>query len=284
MTGFRGVVPRLKSVREDLPPNLRQAADFFLDQVEFVQHHSLKEVALAIGVSQASVVRLCQRAGFQGFRQLQVALGYELADLSDRLNDEIYPSESVAGIVGKVTQAGHAVLDETQAMLDVQALEKIRDLISGHRRVVLLAQGANVATAIDLQYNLRKLAISVDVVSDPLMQTVVCGTVSPEVLVMAISYTGRNRALITCLKSARELGAATVAITAMRGELESAADVSVTVAPREIVFHGEPFSSRQALLMVNDILFLSVASQDPHKVRALESVHARLKRQRDDWR
>lgn len=283
MTGFRGVIPRIKSVRDELPPNLRETAEFFLRNILWVQGHSLREVALAIGVSQASVVRMCQRAGFQGFRQLQLALGYELTDAPEQLQEEIHLSEKMSGIVAKVAQAGHAVIDDTRAMLDAGALEEIAAMIASRRRVILLAHGANVATAVDLQYNLRKLAIAVDVISDPLMQVVACTTASFADVVMAISYTGRNSGLIKALALAHEAGAATAAITALRGELDDAADIAVTVAPREIVFHGEPFSSRQSLLMINDILFLSVAIHDPDRLRALEDVHAVLKQQRDDW-
>ena len=50
-------------------------ADYFLEHSGSLYFLTAKDIALALGVSDTSVIRLCRTLGYRGFRELQPLVG-----------------------------------------------------------------------------------------------------------------------------------------------------------------------------------------------------------------
>ena len=59
-------------------------ADYFLEHSGSLYFLTAKDIALALGVSDTSVIRLCRTLGYRGFRELQESLRCELSQVIER--------------------------------------------------------------------------------------------------------------------------------------------------------------------------------------------------------
>ena len=59
-------------------------ADYFLEHSGLLYFLTAKDIALALGVSDTSVIRLCRTLGYRGFRELQESLRSELSQVIER--------------------------------------------------------------------------------------------------------------------------------------------------------------------------------------------------------
>ena len=76
---------RIKNAR--MTKTERQIADFFLDNRGSLYFMTSKDIALALHVSDTSVIRLCRTLGYSGFKDLQQRLQ---KDLSETLDNDKY--------------------------------------------------------------------------------------------------------------------------------------------------------------------------------------------------
>ncbi len=273
----RGVVPRIKSLLPTLKGTLRDVAEYILQNPSSVIGLSTGEIAALTGTSEAAAVRLAQRLGYRGFRELQINMAYDLGDKTPKVQQEIEAGDDVATLAEKTHSALVEALTDSYRMLDVSALELAVEAMAGARRLILLGQGANTAQVVDLNYNLTKLGLSVIVYVDPYMQTAAASLCEPGDVVLGISHTGANRDLVEAFLIAKGYGAKTICLTMHPGTpLSRVADITLTAAPKEIVFKGEPFTSRISLMYLVDLLFIGVGLRRREAKRNLQRVQEAL--------
>lgn len=270
-----GVVPRLQSLLPNLHGALGEVGRFIAEHPQRVVTLSTAELAQMTGTSEAAVVRLSKRLGYRGYRDLQINLAYDLGDEQPAQVEEIEVGDDLGSITSKVVAANVQALMDSQRILDLRMLESTTQAIVRARRVAVLGQGANYATAADLHYNLTKLGVTSLKLADPYMQAATASILDSNDVLIAITHTGANRDLIEAMTIAKQHGATTVCLTTHMGSPATRlADFSLCTAPKEIVFAGEPFSSRLSLMFLVDVLFIGVALR-------LEGSRAMLRRVQD---
>lgn len=264
------VLPRLESELEGLTEALRSVATFVLAHPRQAVSLSTAEVAQSSGTSQAAAVRLAQRLGYRGFRELQIELAFDLggdADLphepgQDREIDlDGGPRTVAAGVYAAYARS----LADTLDLLDPSALEHAAAAVAASRQTHCFGMGTNRSTAADAHYNLAKLGVRGEALSDPYLQLIAAAGAGAGDVVLAFSHTGMNADLNEACDVARAHQAEVVAVTARRGSnLTRIASVTLYTAPHEIVFRGEPLSSRMSMIFLTDALFLCVALRRGH--------------------
>ncbi|WP_019155213.1 MurR/RpiR family transcriptional regulator [Robertmurraya massiliosenegalensis] len=285
MSGIKmnGVITCLENLYPSLTGALKNVADVILENPELIVRENIKKLATISNSSDSAVVRLSQRLGYKGFRDLQISLAYELGDNNTYVDEEIGISESLDTIVNVVSQANINSLTEAREMLDQGAMERVVHLLQHARAIHIFAQGTNYSTGVDLSYNLMKLGILCNVYNDSYMQAVAGAISDPKDIAIGISHTGANRDVIESLAITRQNGGTTIALTTRKNSpITQIVDISLTTANKEIVFLGEPFSSRMSLMYLVDILFLGLASKmGRSSLNSLLSVKDALKSKRD---
>lgn len=280
---MNGVLSCLENIYPSLTGTLKNVADIIIQNPEMIVRENIKKLATVSNTSDSAVVRLSQRLGYKGFRDLQISLAYELGDTNVYVDEEIGLSEGLETIVNVASHASINSLNEAREILELETIERVIQLMQHSRAIHIFAQGTNYSTGIDLSYNLMKLGILCYVYNDSYMQAVAGAISDPRDIAIGISHTGANRDVIEALAITRQNGATTIALTTRKqSPITQIVDFSLCTSNKEIVFQGEPLSSRISMMYMVDILFLGLASKmGKNSLNNLLSVKDALKSKRD---
>lgn len=58
---------KIKGMLDQLSASERKLADFILDNSHLLRDYSSQQLADAVGISQSSVVKFCQKLGYKGY-------------------------------------------------------------------------------------------------------------------------------------------------------------------------------------------------------------------------
>src|SRR3546814_13002919 len=67
-----------RSERDQMSAIERRIADFVLENAQLLRDYSSQQLANALGISQSSVVKFCQKLGFKGYPDLKLSISEAL--------------------------------------------------------------------------------------------------------------------------------------------------------------------------------------------------------------
>jgi len=259
---------RIRALLPSLQPSMRQVAERVLADTRATAALTVTELAVASGVSEATVIRFCKAIGFAGYPQLRLALAAENgraqgADRADHdLESDIAPGDDLAKVVQKIAFADARAVEETGAQLDIVMLERVVEALVRAQRVDLYGVGASAFVALDFQHKLHRIGRVAFAWSDTHVALTSAALLRPGDVAIGISHTGTTTDTIDALTEARSHGATTVALTNFpRSPITRAAEHVLTTAARETTFRSGATASRLAQLTVVDCLFVGVAQR-----------------------
>lgn len=257
---------QIQAKREMYPPSMRRVADVILARPQLVLERTITELARMCQTSETSVVRFCRTLGFTGYAPIRLHMASELAtELAQFGRDsgygsDIEQSDSLAGMVAKISTSEILGVQETAASLDLEALQAVIDHIARARSVVLFGVAASNAGAQDLAHKLLRIgscALSFHDAHDALVPATLLG---PADVAVGFSHGGRTRETTEFLHVAHTAGAFTVAVTNSDDTpLADHADAVLKTAVRETTFRSGAMASRIAQLTIVDYIFVGVA-------------------------
>lgn len=217
---------RIKEAYESLTPSFKRLADFILNNELDVAFMTATELAEALGVDAATVVRFSQTLGYSGYRELS-------RQIKRRVKEDL--TAGYAGFPEAETDAERiqALLEHQRHSLGMavaQVSEKaaaIVDMLAKAERVWVVgeAMGENLA-AMFTDY-LRMAGVNAAVLqADPARAAFVIGDLSADDLVLGIGMTGTGVNTAAVLRAAQEKGAKTAAIS-----------VSLVAPPAQVTDH-----------------------------------------------
>ena len=273
-----------------LLPNLRASerriAELFLADPEASAELAIAEVAERSGTSTTSVIRLCKRLGYKGFKDLRNDVlrevtreSFETAAFAGTPRD-IDRSDSIEDIIAKVSLAETLSIADTTKVLDVVALGKAADALAAATRIDIFGLGASSFVGEDLQQKLVRIGRAALRWPDSHAAWTAATTLGPGCVAVALSHSGATVDTVSFLELARSAGATTIAITNHSSSpLTEAADIVLTTAARETGFRSGALGSRIAQLMVIDCLFIRVAQLDfDASMEAIRNTYATIQR------
>ncbi|CAM4016951.1 MurR/RpiR family transcriptional regulator [Kibdelosporangium persicum] len=268
---------RIRSLLPGLARAEQRVAKVVLDNPAAVARRSITEVADAAGTSETTVTRFCKAIGVGGYPELRIALAADTARTEARaerdLGGEIGPEDDLAQVVNKVTFADARAVEETADQLDVATLQQVVDVIAAAGRVDVYGVGASAFVALDLQQKLHRIGRVSFAWNDTHIMLTSAAVLGSGDVAVGISHTGATTDTVEALRTARQHGATTVALTNFpRSPITEVADLVLTTAARETTFRSGAMASRIAQLTVIDCLFIGVAQRHlPTAMGALEA-------------
>jgi DNA-binding MurR/RpiR family transcriptional regulator len=234
----------------------------FLMRVDFDDTVPLKEVADAAGVSEAMVVKTAKKLGFDGFRELRAALAeYKRLPAVD-LHREVTPEDTAETILQKVFRTSIQALEETLAILEIEAFKRAADLIHDSRQRDLYGLGGSAQIARDVAHKFLRIGIRTSVFDDAHMMAMSASLLGPGDLVVAFSHSGRSSGLVDAVRLAKGNGASIVAVSNYdKGPIASLADAVLCSAALGSPLTGENAAARIAQLNIMDAVFVAVAQK-----------------------
>ncbi len=223
----------------------------------------LREIAEKSAVSEAMVVKVAKKLGFAGFREFRQGLvDYDNSDTA-ALHAEISEDDTAGEIVQKVFRTAMQALEETFAILDLQAVDRSADYLAGARQRDFYGLGGSAQIARDVSHKFLRIGIRTSVIDDAHMMMMSAALLGPEDVAIAFSHSGTTAAVLDAAEMARRNGARTIAVTNYpESPLARMVDVVLCSTAQNSPLLGENATARIAQLNLLDALFVAVAQRD----------------------
>jgi RpiR family carbohydrate utilization transcriptional regulator len=271
------ITERIHALRQGLNPTLRRVADLVLADTAAAKAMSIRELAEAAEVSQATVSRFVRAVGAEGYQDFRIMLAEGLTQTAARqaqpapehaVYEGIALADDAASIITKVARRQADVIGATAATLDPAELQKAAGFLSARQTIVFTGMGSSLLAAEDGVMRFLRIGKACIFEKDPNVQMFAIAGLADRAVVIAVSDSGRTRATVAALKEARTLGMPTVAITSQaNAPLARYADAllltpATTAEPNGGEGIHESMVSKMAQLMVMDALYALVAVQE----------------------
>ena len=255
----QNLISKIKERRDQLRKSERKVADFVLQQTRAVLGMRIVDVAAGAEVSEPTVVRFCHALDVDGFQAFKLQLAQNLGASSSYSQFSVDDTDTVADLNHKVFDSTIGSLITVRDELDPLALERAIAAINQANRVEFYGFGASGSVASDAQHKFFRLQLSSAAYTDPHIQHMSAISLSPRDVVVAISQSGRTKALIQSVELALDAGATVVGLAPQDTPLSKLSTIPIFVNMEEDLQVFTPVSSRIAHLLVIDVLAMGVA-------------------------
>lgn len=238
---------------------------------------TIGQTAQACGVGTTTIVRLCKRLGYKGFKDFSLAFSMAAAVKGhERIAfEDISPNEGLKDLIQKVTHLNQAAITDTINLLSEQALEKAVSLLHQAKRVDFYGVGMSALVAQDAQMKFLRLGKACQAPVDPHVQAVTAATLGPGDVAVLFSYSGETEDTLDTLAAARRSGAKVLSVTRFgQSRIAQGADIALFVPSGEMLVRSAAMSSRISMMHLIDLLFSAVATRGYEEYKAsLERTH-----------
>lgn len=259
----RAVGAQIRMRLPSLTPLEGKVAADILARKDIDETTPLREIAEKSAVSEAMVVKVAKKLGFEGFRDFRQGLvDYYRSDTA-ALHAEISAEDTAGEIVQKVFRTAMQALEETFAILDLQAFDRAADYLARARQRDFYGLGGSAQIARDVSHKFLRIGIRTSVFDDAHMMMMSAALLGPDDVAVAFSHSGATSSVLEAAEMARRNGARTIAVTNYpESPLARLADVVLCSTAQNSPLLGENATARIAQLNLLDALFVAVAQRD----------------------
>lgn len=238
---------------------------------------TIKELSEKTYTSQATIVRLCVKLGFSGYRDFRRTLSGEVEVIKRTIREdvsEITRTDSLEEMTAKVTRMNIKSLEDTLRLMDLDTLAECVELIDQARTIGLFGVGAGLVVARDAYMKLLRSNKPCVFNDDWHNQRLQAQNLGREDLAILITYSGRTREVVECARILKMKGCPMVAIT--QNDSSPVAQMSthnIYIPSNEQILRSGAMASRMAQMNVIDILYTAYAYKryDSFKQRLAET-------------
>jgi len=257
---------KINEVKNQLTNSERKIANYVLSYPEKVYNLSTYDLAKYSETSPSSVVRFCQRMGFNGFQEFKVELIKNTADLENNKNivyEDVTIDDTIEEVMDKIALENITSIEKTKKLLDGKEMERAIKALEEAENIYIFGMGASGIVAMDFQYKLMRINRNAIFYLDGHTQMASAVHISKDDIAVGISYSGRTLEVLKSMSKAKEEGADTISITKFgENPISNISDIRLFVGNIEKNLRLGAISSRIAQLTVIDMLFVGIARED----------------------
>lgn len=239
----------------------RKVAEYILANPDEIIHMRIVDLATEAQVSEPTVVRFCRAVGCSGFQEFKLNLAQQLAASPSFGQIAVTDTDTIAEYKRKVFDSTIDTLLNVRDKIDDRALEAAVTAIAAAKRVEFFGFGASGAVAADAQHKFFRLQLATAAHSDHHIQNMSAMSMEPGDIVVAISQSGRTKALLRSMGMAKDQGATVIGLAPSGSPVARQATIPLEVDVEEDIEIYTPLSSRIAHLVVIDLLAIGVAQR-----------------------
>lgn len=275
---MKSVLVRLQEYANQASGAEKSVYKVLIENPEAVSNYSIHQLAEETYASPSTITRLCQKLGFNGYKELHKSLVYELAlrkSTSNEKGKEISRDDTLDIIVDKVTYKNIVSLENTRKLIDLSILEECVQLLNQAKTITLFGIGSSLLVAKDAYLKFLRINKPCNISEDWHAQLLHAKNMTPHDVAIAISYSGMTDEVIKCVETAKKNGAPVIAITRFEDNpLSRIADYNLSVAATEFIFRSGAMSSRIAQLNIIDILYTAMINKSyDHSLMQFQKTH-----------
>lgn len=257
-------VYRIREAIETATATERQIGEFVLENRDFVIESSVQDLAKAIGVSPAAIVRFSKKVGFKGFSNMKMLLAQDKSPQKPIVFDAIIQeSDSLDTLMDKARLSNLNTTDLTYKLLDRETYNETVNRLIGARRIYLTGIGASHLVATDMFQKLVRIDQNVICVEEYNLFLSSLANATSEDVLLGFSYSGQTPEVLYAFELAKEKGMYTSAVTQIgNNALSKIANSTFTIPSEETDLRLGSISSRYAMLHVVDLLYYGIVRDD----------------------
>ncbi|MBS3788109.1 MurR/RpiR family transcriptional regulator [Candidatus Bipolaricaulota bacterium] len=207
---------RIKARESKLHGKKRDVAKYIIDSYREVAFLTLAELAADTGTSKATVLRLAQELGFQGYQEMQESIQNELKKELNTI--DLYSGQQSQNkgetILRKVFIKDLEVIEQTLEQLDYKSFDDLTSKIIEADQIAPVATGELSFLAELLASVLRPMLSNVKAItSTSYLGYRELATLDSNSLVIALDIPRYSKSTISLVKTANQLDLTTVVIT-----------------------------------------------------------------------
>ena len=276
--------PTMKAIVEQqhkLTPKARILGNYILEHPRKAIFMTTKELAQTCRVSEATVVRFVSRLGYKGYGAFQQALRdvvdteLTMLDLTDLSSIHAPGADRLGRVVFEEMENLKLFLET----VDMEALEKIVDLLETPHSIYVIGSRLSFTFAYYLGWSLTKIRRNVHILKGSDSTTIDWLTIaSPESLVVIIATTRYPNELIRLGKMVRRLGQTLIVIVdSSVCPLIQFAHQSLIAPSKSIPFIGNPTT----ISCIINYLVLELASRNGVRLKDHQEKLEQIYREND---
>ena len=260
------ITSQIKRLYCNLTVAERKVATYVIESPQEVTGLTVHQLAEKCEVASSAVIRFCKSIQLQGFAELKIELARELGSQREGKKSAVPSVEhegGTEGVVRKVFSAGMQTLQDTLDMLDFSKVKQMSEVLVRARHIFLFGIGTSSTVVTDAQYRLSQLGLWATACTDILLMGVTAANLEEGDVVLAISHSGRTKAVVDAVRMAKKRGATVIAITSFTDSiLYKESDLAATVFADEATYPVEAVSARVAHICLVDSLAMLLATHN----------------------
>ena len=257
----------LQQHQGDLTKSGRTVAEYLLQHAGEAQYLSISSLAKECCVAEATVFRFCRALGFEGYHEMRIALAQANATgalVNQRVPE---PDADTATLCEHASALLMTTINGTQNALSPEAVDRASELLRKARQVYCLGQGGSMLIANDICARFACISTKFRTAGDSHLQLVMASLMTPEDVVLFVSYSGATRDMLETLRTARAAGAKIILLTHYEDSPGAKlADVVLLCGAQESPLDSGNIPIKVALLYVAEVLVLRYTMNDPQNV------------------
>jgi DNA-binding MurR/RpiR family transcriptional regulator len=222
---------KIRGMLEQMSVIERKLADFILDNAHLLRDYSSQQLADAVGTSQSSVVKFCQKLGYKGYPDLKLAVSEAVITAStlQRDHQELEPSENnLQALVEQLQFTLHNHLRGILEINDEKVLLDAANLLSQADKVLIAGFATAGIVAHDMQFRLLQLGKLALLHSDPALSLQLANTLNSNSVILLISESGQNSDLVKLARFAKQHSIPLISLTSFKSNaLSNTANVAL---------------------------------------------------------
>ena len=249
---------RLQGVYVTLKNAERRAADYLMKNGTEIGQLNIVEYAQKAGCSEATIVRLAKRLGYDGFSELKKDFSLNKVDYSILEYKGLEASDDPAVILRKVLEASSRAIMDTADVIDPVAYKGALDALCSAPTIMFAGVGDAGIVAAEAYQRFVRIGHAAWYSQDLDMQLIFASQLKPGDVLIAISYSGRTKSLLSVVREADRGGATVIVITNYPlSPLAKRAKYVLQTAVFTTYVSGEVMSKRVAQLCIIESLFVN---------------------------
>jgi DNA-binding MurR/RpiR family transcriptional regulator len=233
-------------------------AGFILKHSKKVLKMTVTEMAEKVQVSDATIIRFCQKIGFKGYYQMKIVLAQSIRETpgNDQAGDSVQEP---------ISYVSNIVLDnirETKKRLDAALINKAAELINRAESVYFFAMGNSYPIAFDAAYKLSRIGIHTFVSNSPEYQISSAYFLNERSVAFGVSHSGASKTVLKIFEIAKSKGAPVILLSNYeKSPLAQLADINLTTRSYREYFLDADLVTRICGMYLIDVLFFAVLIQ-----------------------
>ncbi len=263
------LLDRISAKSAELTKSERKIAAAVLEDPALTVTENIAQLAKRAQVSEPTVYRFCKTFGTDGYPDFKLALSAELNTERYAPRERVKAGDSVEDVASKVIGSNVAALNELGRSLDYTVIARCIDLISQARRILIAAEGLSRPAGLLFYARMQRLGLACELAPDSALLSLSAASLRPAELLIAVSSSGQNRAVIHALQQAQQGGAALIAFCPRESDMAQCGALNL-YCPKSCAGSEENFSARFALMNLMQIVLSGVMLRRADSVRDLK--------------